>query len=139
MLRRRHKMRLHFAGFALLEALVALLILSTGILGTVGLQLAMTQAQGSAKSRGDAALLASELSGMMWANTSDTRNANLVSYTSACPSDSCRRWHAKVARVLPQGKALVATDAHTGTITIALSWTSPTDGAHTYVTSTSVR
>jgi type IV pilus assembly protein PilV len=126
-------------GIALIEALVAILIFTTGILGVVGLQAAMTREQGSAKSRADAAVLASELIGMMWADSSNDLKANLANYATGCTAGSCGQWLAKVAKELPSGTAVIATDAGTGSATITITWTSPTDGQHQYVTSTSIR
>ena len=45
------------AGFALIEVLVAVLLFAIGILGMVGLQASMTQAQTESKVRADAANL----------------------------------------------------------------------------------
>jgi type IV pilus assembly protein PilV len=127
-------------GIALIEALVGILIFTTGILGVVGLQAAMTREQGSAKSRADAAVLASELIGMMWSDSAtDTLNANLANYATGCTAGSCGQWLAKVAKELPSGTAVIATDAGTGSATITITWTSATDGNHQYVTSTSIR
>jgi type IV pilus assembly protein PilV len=125
-------------GIALIEALVGILIFTTGILGVVGLQAAMTREQGSAKSRADAAVLASELIGLMWADSANSLSANLANYATACTSGSCKQWVDKVAKELPGGTAIITTDA-VGTATITISWTSPTDGSHKYVTSTSIR
>ena len=124
-------------GIALIEALVGILIFTTGILGVVGLQAAMTREQGSAKTRADAAVLASELIGMMWIDSSNGLNANLANYATGCTTGACAQWLAKVAKELPSGTAVIVTDA-AGTATITISWTSPTDGQHQYVTSTSV-
>jgi type IV pilus assembly protein PilV len=125
-------------GIALIEALVGILIFTTGVLGVVGLQAAMTREQGSAKTRADAAVLASELIGLMWADSSNDLKANLANYATGCTSGACKQWVDKVAKELPGGTAVIATDA-AGTATITISWTSPTDGNHKYVTSTSIR
>ena len=63
------------SGVMLIEALIALLIFSVGILGIVGMQSAAVQASGDAKYRSDAALLANELIGRMW--VSDRTQATL--------------------------------------------------------------
>ena len=56
------------SGVMLIEALIALLIFSIGILGIVGLQSSAVTASSDAKYRSDAALLANELIGKMWAS-----------------------------------------------------------------------
>jgi type IV pilus assembly protein PilV len=50
----------------LIEALIALLIFSVGILGIVGLQASAVNTSADAKYRSEAALLANELIGRMW-------------------------------------------------------------------------
>ena len=50
----------------MLEALIAILIVALGILGTVGLYARSVQHVDDAKFRGEAALLASSLIGQMW-------------------------------------------------------------------------
>lgn len=53
-------------GFVLLDALIAILIFSFGILGIVALEASATKLSGDAKYRTDAALLADRLIGDMW-------------------------------------------------------------------------
>lgn len=122
-------------GFALLEALIAILLVAIGVLGLVGLQSKMTHAQTGAKFRGDAAYLASELIGTMWGDT-----ANLASYVtssgSTCTYTRCSDWVNKVANALPSGVPAVTVNA--GVVTITITWSVPNEGTHTYVTTTSV-
>lgn len=56
------------SGVMLIEALIAILIFSIGILGIVGLQSSAISASSDAKYRSEAALLANELIGKMWAS-----------------------------------------------------------------------
>lgn len=62
-------------GSMMLEALVAILIFSVGILAVVGMQTAAVKAASDAKYRSDASLLANELIGQMW--VSDRVAANM--------------------------------------------------------------
>lgn len=55
-------------GAFLLEALVAILVISFGILGIVGLQARSLKAVGDAQYRGEAAFYAETLAGRMWAH-----------------------------------------------------------------------
>ena len=55
-------------GAFLLEALIAILIFSLGVLGIVGLQARSLKAVGDAQYRGEAAFLAQTLAGRMWAH-----------------------------------------------------------------------
>lgn len=63
------------AGYMLLEVLVSLVIFSIGVLGVVAMQAISIKADGAAKYRADASLLANELIGRMWAD--DRTPANL--------------------------------------------------------------
>lgn len=70
----------HFAtgqhGSMLLEALIAILIFSMGILAIVGMQAASIKQAGDAKYRSDANMLVNELIGQMW--VSDRTAATLA-------------------------------------------------------------
>lgn len=114
-------------GFALLEALIALLLFSIGVLGLVGLQAQMSRAQTAANFRGVASFLATELVGVMWGD-----RANLAKYSGAsCKGYSrCNEWQEKVARTLPGGSATITTAA--GGLRITLTWQQPNGGTHTH-------
>ena len=105
------------AGFAMLEALIALLICAMGVLGVVGLQGAMTRAQTSATFRAEAAFLAQQLLSEMW-----TDRANLATYASASCGARCQDWQARVAARLPGGQSTVVV-ANTGVVSIEIRWT----------------
>ena len=66
------------AGVLLLEALIAILLFSIGILAVVGLQANAIKNVAQSQYRSEAALLADQLIGEMWAN-----RANLASYAYA--------------------------------------------------------
>lgn len=127
------------SGFALIEALVGILIFSIGVLGIVGLQATMTQAQTSAKFRGDASYLASELMGVMAADAL----ANMSNYTTAtCASYArCHDWTVKVGGLLPGGTAAIVVNpvADGADIDVTITWTVPNEGTHSYRTSSSIR
>lgn len=124
-------------GIALIEVLVALLIFMLGVLGLVGLQSAMTRAQTESKFRSDAAFLAAEVVGRMWADV-----ANLASYGgTACESLArCKEWQDKVGTTLPQGSGTVTlgTGDAASDATVTISWTPPGGEARKYVTSTAI-
>lgn len=122
-------------GFMLLEALIGIAIFAVGILGLVALQASMTKAQTGAQFRAEAANLAGEIRGTMWANI-----PNLASYdTSAnCPAfPQCKAWTDKVSGRLPGGVGSI--DVTSGLVTIVIQWTPPNEETHTYSTSTAVR
>jgi type IV pilus assembly protein PilV len=121
-------------GSALIEAVVALVLFSAGIVGLIGLQARMVTAQSDAKYRADAVYLVSELVGAMWAD-----RPNLASYATAqCASlTRCKDWSDKVAATLPSGSAAVT--VNNGIVTVTLTWTPPNYGTHTYSASTAIR
>lgn len=117
-------------GVALLEALIGFLIFSIGVLGLVGLQASMTRAQTSAKVRADAALLASELVGYVWADVP----GSAARYAAGCNAQpSCDAWQKKVAEVLPAGTGAIAHDPDLNVATITVGWTQPGEGDHQMV------
>ncbi len=135
--RLRHRARPGAArGIALIEALIAILIFSFGVLGIVGLQASMTRAQGSAKFRADASYLANELMGTMW---SDIPNLSAYDTASArCDAyPRCQTWKTKVQGGLPGGEPVVVAAAD-GSVTITINWSVPGEGDHRYQTRTSV-
>lgn len=122
-------------GFAILEAMVAIMVFALGILGLVGIQAAMTREQTNSKIRTDAAYLASQLIGEMWADI-----PNLSQYASGSCNGygKCADWANKVAVNLPSGSSTVTVNATTGDVTVTLSWTMPGGDAHQYVTATTI-
>lgn len=122
-------------GVALIEALVGILIFAFGIIGLVGLQVSMSRAQGAAKYRADAAYLGSQVLGTMWADRS-----NLLKYDSGtCGSyQPCKDWADKVASALPSGSAQIAADA-AGTVSLTVTWSTPVEGTHSHVVTTSIK
>lgn len=133
-------------GFMLLEALIAILIFSVGILAIIGMQAAAVNAVGDAKYRSDAAILVNELIGRMWA--SDRTTATLQANFNSPSGASYTSWLASVQTTLPgvsSGSApspTVAIDA-TGTATITVYWKAPneptTNPAHNHIVIAQVR
>ena len=124
-------------GVALIEALVGILIFAFGIIGLVGLQVAMTRAQGTAKYRSDAAYLGSQVVGAMWAD-----RANMGQYNTGGGCSGyvpCKDWTDKVATTLPAGTASLVTDAGTGDVAVTITWSTNAEGTHTHVVNTSIR
>ncbi|MES2183636.1 MAG: pilus assembly protein PilV [Pseudomonadota bacterium] len=122
-------------GFVLLEALVALLVFSLGVVALMGLQSSMTRAQSTAKYRADAAYLASEVTGLMW---SDTPNIGSYATASCAAYTPCNTWKTKVAGALPAGTVAVTVDTGTGDVTVTVGWTEPSGDSHAFIASTSI-
>jgi type IV pilus assembly protein PilV len=122
-------------GVMLLEALIAILIFSVGILGLVGLQATAVKQSTDARLRSEAALLADRLIGRMWIDNRVT--AALQAKYNTCVTDSCpgyREWASAVADTLP-GVAIdsplrpaVAVD-NAGIVTISIFWSAPGEEA----------
>ncbi len=124
--------RSQHTGFAMLEALVALLICAMGVLGVVGLQGAMTRAQTSATFRAEAAFLAQQLLGEMW-----TDSTHLSTYATTTCGAACTDWQARVAARLPGGQSTV-TVANTGVVSIEIRWTAAGESQSRFTMSTSI-
>lgn len=130
--RRVHRPALH-RGFTLLEVLVAIVILSFGVLGVVGLQAAALSANKEARYQSTAVALARELGDLMRGNkdhaiATGSANKYLGTFTHASiaglPNPSCapctsqaevaqanvRDWLRRVDEVLPGFKAVVCFD-----------------------------
>lgn len=97
-------------GVALLEALIAILIFSFGVLGIVGLQATMVTNTTDAKYRADASYIAQQRIGQMWADP-----ANAVGYLEADTDISDR---------LPGGLRTV-TQPVAGQFQVTVGWTAP--------------
>lgn len=131
--RRRFNARLH-EGFTLLEVLVAIVILSFGVLGVVGLQAAALQANKEARYQSAAVRLGRELGDLMRGNkdlaiqTSAANNPYLVEFDGTLPTSSAdcyaaacisrtavaqfniREWLNRVSLELPGARVVVCFD-----------------------------
>ncbi|MFA7269076.1 MAG: hypothetical protein WC073_07015 [Sterolibacterium sp.] len=123
----------------LLEALIAILIFSMGVLAIVGMQAAAVKSSSDAKFRADASLLANELIGQMW--VSDRTTAALQTKFNSPGGAAYADWLTNVQTRLPgvtaSANTPTVTVAANGTVTIGLLWKLPSDppemAAHTYV------
>lgn len=120
-------------GVALIEAMIAMLIFAFGVLGLVGLQAAMTQAQTAGKFRAEAANLVGDL----FAVVQTDNFSKLASYTdSSCDAyERCADWKAKAEATLPGAEVSFTTDATTGTIGVTLSWQQGKESRNQYSSS----
>lgn len=103
-------------GAALLEALVAVLIFSIGILGVVALQAFSVRTVTDAKYRADASFLANEALGRLWGDPTD------LSVHAEADVDVAE---------LPNGKRTVAINGDRATVTIR--WQLPGEAEHQFV------
>jgi type IV pilus assembly protein PilV len=117
-------------GVMLLEALVAILIFSIGIIAVMGMQAVSITQVSQSKYRTDASYLANQIIGQMW-----TDPANIGLYAS--PGGPRTQWDATVKSTLPQGQGDIAVVkvGTGGTATVTVSWKMPDDLVrHKFVT-----
>ena len=112
-------------GFALIEALVAVVILAIGLIGTLGLQARSYSALEDSAMRTEATLAAESLLG-----TIATDQANLASYAvaeKAAPGAQLKPWFDATVKRIPSAVISVtvtpATDASGSRVDIQIGWT----------------
>ena len=124
----------------LLEAFIAILIFSMGILAIVGMQASAVKSATDAKYRAEANLLANQLIGQMWVGdrTAATMRTN---YQGGAGTDGSAytAWYSAVQATLPGANTnppIVNIDAATSLVSITVRWKGPTeplaDPAHRY-------
>ena len=145
-------MRKQQSGVMLLEALIAVLIFSIGVLGIVGLQASSISASRDAKFRADAGLLANDLVGQMYASDrmgttlqtnfqGDGDDAQPASVITDGPEYTA--WLQRVSATLPGVLAnppqvtivpgLVGPPSTSSVVNIVVRWQAPNDlVAHSY-------
>lgn len=123
-------------GMLLIEALVAVLVFSIGVLGLVALQASMTRAQTVSKFRADAAYVANAAIGVLRGDA-----GNLGNYAAgACAGFAgCADLQRRAAAALPRGTLEIDPDAGSGAVRIVVGWTAADDEPQRYTTSTVVR
>jgi type IV pilus assembly protein PilV len=114
-------------GFTLIEALVALVVLSIGLLGVAGMQIAGLRANQSAASRTQASYLADDIADRMRANYMAARNGDYnlalgATKTGSTPAQTdIQAWVAELA-TLPSGQGSINVAAGTNVATITIQW-----------------
>lgn len=137
--------RRHQSGVMLLEALIAILVFSLGILAIIGLQAQSIRNSSEAKYRADASFLANQLIGYMWSDP-----ANFAAYShkpggpvceptgSVSSNTNVTAWLANVRSLLPgatDAMQSIAVDTGTREVTVRVCWTSKT-GTHNMIVAT---
>ena len=143
-------------GSVILEALIAILIFSLGILSLVGMQATAITTVSDAQYRSTAGFLADEMVGTIWAtrqnsttiNQSDVMNANPDSTFQCGPCSAAsnvgnaytQAWFSnEVSAELPNGAAsiVMVTFNASSMVTVTVGWQSPKDASpHRHVVST---
>ena len=120
-----------------MEALIAILIFSFGILGLVSAQAAAIKKAADAKLRSDASYLAGQIIGWMWvdranlANYAHLQGGSIYNFTGRpAPSTNVTEWlgsanQAGTVGNLPNGAAQILVDTSTNMITVTVCWRAP--------------
>lgn len=126
------------AGFTLIEVLVAVLVLSIGLLGLAGLQTASLRNNNSAYMRSQAAILAYDMADRMRSNRDaaitggyDLSLTNSYSGSGSIAADDLTQWMATLTSILPAGQGEV--DRTASAVTVTVQW-DDTRGAEAPVT-----
>jgi type IV pilus assembly protein PilV len=128
-------------GFTLVEALVALVCLSIGLLGVAALQMTGLQSNLSSSWRSQATYLAYDILDRMRANR-DNRTTYVIGTGAApvgvTPKDvDIAAWKANLAATLPNGDGTIAVDAVKDEITVTVQWSdsrNPLDAPLVFIT-----
>ena len=115
-------------GMTLVEALVALVVLSVGLLGVAGLQLSSLRNNHNAHLRSQATALAYDIMDRMRANRVAARAGEYnvaidgtISGATIAATD-VNAWRAALAATLPAGEGAVDLVAGTNQVTITIQW-----------------
>lgn len=140
----------HQTGIALIEAMLAIVIFSLGVLGIIGLQATSLKFVSDAKYRVDASNLTDQLISQMWVDNHST-SALISKYASATGSSATgyETWKATVAATLPGASSNPPTvtitadseDSKRSNITVVVFWKAPGNNSslHNYSTVTTIR
>jgi type IV pilus assembly protein PilV len=106
-------------GVMLIEALVAILIFTIGVIAVMGMQAVSIEQVSQAKYRTDASYLANQITGKMWTDV-----PNLATYATA-GSPGRLAWDGVVASTLPAGAGVIVVN---GTlVTVTIQWRQPNE------------
>lgn len=123
-------------GFVLLDALIAIVIFSIGILGMVSLQSNAISLSTDAQYRTEAAMLADKIIGEMW-SADQTAMATDFAGNAGSGGAIYTSWNTLVEK-LPNGQGKIDVSP-AGTVTVTVDWQQPSDPvAHTYTTVTQI-
>jgi len=130
-------------GALLLEAMIAILLFSLGVLSLVGMQAMAVTNVSEAKYRTDASFYANQLIGEIWVNRDNMADYD---YDGGTPSDALEPWLNQVTAALPGVAANPPAVSVDGTdVTVTIFWQSPEEAAkdpqpdpHQYTVTTSI-
>ena len=115
-----HKGKSAQQGVVLLEALIAVLLFSMGVLALVGLQAAMVKNTSDSKYRAEASFIAQQRIGLIWSDP-----ANASNYLETAGTD--------ISDLLPSGVRTVTNPA-TDQYVVTITWQQPGQPQHRFTT-----
>lgn len=111
-------------GVALLEALLAAVLLAIGLLGTIGLQARAYSALSEAGMRAEATIAAERLIGVMTTDADSLSDYKLA--PGGTPGARLAPWYGATRKSIPGAQVTIGVTAGTGggpsTVSIAISW-----------------
>ena len=113
-------------GAMMLEALIGILIFSTGILALIGMQALAIAHVADAKYRADASFFANQIIAEMWVN-----RANLANYAfpgTGTPPTEIQTWATSIQNYLPGSASnlpIITVDTTTGQVQVTVRWRPP--------------
>ncbi len=125
------------AGIALIEVLVAVLVLAIGLLGMAAMQVQSSQMTNGAEQRTQAILLTADMMDRIRANRTNGADYNGISVDPAattCATDyvpdatatvsanDITEWSNLIVCLLPDGTGTVAVNGATGEVTVTVDW-----------------
>jgi type IV pilus assembly protein PilV len=119
-------------GVVLLEALVAILLFSLGVLALVGLQGAMIKNTSDSKFRAEASYIAQQWIGRMWADPGQLSNYLIPNNTSI---------NSNISTLLPNGERIVTQPDPVNfpnQYMVTIKWQQPGQLQHNYTTTVSI-
>jgi type IV pilus assembly protein PilV len=111
-------------GIALIEVLVAIVLLGIGVLGTIGLQARSYSALADTGMRAEATIAAEKLIGVV---TNDQSNVGAYALVAgAAPSPTLKPWYDETVSHIPGAKIVVTVVAPSvtapGQVTVSIQW-----------------
>lgn len=123
-------------GFSLIEVLVAIVVLSIGLLGLAALQVSGLRVGQSSFYRAQAAQFATDMADRLRANAGEARTCELAlaAATPTSPATTCERdlveWRNRL-RSLPAGNGAVDVDLVANMVTVTVQWDDSRGGGAT--------